>query len=96
MSVNYNDDLWHGWNGGECPVHGRSRVNWVSSDGHRGESFATNLDWMLGTNLVAFRVIKEHKEPREVWGDGSSFWENKEEADKYCSGNVGLFREVLE
>ena len=22
----YNDGKWHGWNGGECPVHPKSRV----------------------------------------------------------------------
>ena len=66
--TNYNDGLWHGWNGGECPVDPQSEVEWMSLGG--GNTVAAGaLDWSLsaGQPLVAFRVVKEYREPRELW-----------------------------
>lgn len=75
--TNYNDGKWHGWNGGECPVHVNSKIEWVwnykngdtlISSGHAGDAA------FLGTSygaVIAFRVIKEYKEPRDWWSVGS-------------------------
>ena len=27
--TSYNDGKWHGWNGGECPVHPETEVEFV-------------------------------------------------------------------
>lgn len=64
--MNYNDGKWHGWNGGECPVHPESVVECLLECGHSGEMPA---GWWTAwkTEVAAFRVIQEHKEPREWW-----------------------------
>lgn len=70
--TNYNDGKWHGWNGGECPVHPGSEIEAVYT---RSECFkgivsdvAKAFSWEDGEyslGLVAFRVVKEHREPKE-------------------------------
>lgn len=69
--TNYNDGKWHGWNGGECPVHPETVVEVACGDGlARGEAKA-HEPWGEGEGtqpIIAFRVIKEHKEPREWFG----------------------------
>lgn len=70
--VNYNDGLWHGWNGGECPVHPETVVE-VCLDNSAGiqQEEAGDANWGCDTphlaNVIAFRVIREYKEPREFW-----------------------------
>lgn len=66
--TNYNDGNWHGWNGGECPVHPDTVVEYQCYA--RGVVKASGLAWEHdGTecDIIAFRVTKEHKEPREFW-----------------------------
>jgi len=66
----YNNGLWHGWNGGECPVHHLSWVNVMLSCGTLGreDKEAKVYDWdHTSANIVAFKVTKEHKEPQEYW-----------------------------
>lgn len=72
--TNYNDGKWHGWNGGECPVHAESITDVVYDDGYMsaddkaGEKSAVRwTNGWKGRKIIAFRVIKEHKEPREFW-----------------------------
>lgn len=73
--TDYNDGKWHGWNGGECPVRPQSIVECAYSDRRRSitaaaESFAWDGEIYEcgGTDRpAAFRVVKEHKEPREFW-----------------------------
>lgn len=69
----YNDGKWHGWNGGKCPVHLESIVE-IATSGTRGgvcQDRAGTFIWSgsdyLGNPIVAFRVVKEHREPREFW-----------------------------
>jgi len=68
MAVNYNDGNWHGWNGGECPVHPETVVvvkwacNGVETNEYPAKYVGSNWD-----GVCAFRVIKEHHEPREFW-----------------------------
>lgn len=68
--TNYNDGKWHGWNGGECPVHPKSEVEAVWHDPNFGsvgirKGLAHGGAWY--NQILKFRVIKEYKEPREFW-----------------------------
>lgn len=73
--TNYNDGKWHGWNGGDCPVHPESVVDYVWFDeGDENELCGTTKgrmasDAVAWRQVVKFRVTKEHKEPREFWVD---------------------------
>lgn len=103
--TNCNDGKWHGWDGGEYPVHPESVVEAVFTG-----SFGTMKDvreaglhiWGKGTH--AFRVVKEYKEPREFWvnvyGDGETYtYTSKESADE-CADDSRTecihVREVIE
>lgn len=63
-STNYNDGKWHGWNGGECPVHPETVVKGFMSYPCHFTGQAGFMDW---SHIKQFRVIKEHREPREWW-----------------------------
>jgi hypothetical protein len=68
--TNYNDGKWYGWDGGECPVHPETMVEtvWVNGDCKKG--VASRWKWRVEGQIqymIAFRVIKEHREPREWW-----------------------------
>lgn len=64
----YNDGKWHGWNGGQCPVHPDAQIvciyngcstNYAGnypSQGCRGR----NAPW---ADIVAFRVTTPYVEP---------------------------------
>ena len=69
---NYNDGKWHGWNGGECPVHPESEIEAVYTRSERFKGIVSDVakafsweDSEYSLGLVAFRVIKEHREPKE-------------------------------
>lgn len=71
MEVNYNDGKWHGWNGGECPVHPQSvvEVQWNNERDTRKANDYGDL-WHNSDgdeHFAAFRVVKEYKDPREFW-----------------------------
>ena len=73
MTVNYNDGNWHGWNGGACPVHLRSEVEIIFlhdfGDIGKETSLAGNAAFTGNGHgdVIAFRVVKEYREPREWW-----------------------------
>ena len=106
--TDYNDGKWHGWNGGECPVHPETVVEVVTTEGS-GEGPAVAFVWdkpdYLNNWIVAFRVIKPYREPREVylneWSQ-YSFQNGKSEVKdtwSECSPDdprAVLFREVIE
>jgi hypothetical protein len=69
----YNDGSWWGWDGGECPVHPHSEVEaaFVSAtkkglihENRRAGLFVWDAPV---TRVVAFRVTKPYREPREIW-----------------------------
>jgi len=66
---NYNDGLWHGWNGSsECPAHPKTLIVCKADDGHLYSDGAAA--WLFHNyTVIAFKVIKEYKEPREYWLD---------------------------
>jgi hypothetical protein len=75
--VDYNDGKWHGWAGGECPVHPSSVVeikfiNGYANEIQEGSNGAGNFAWVsISHPIISFRVTKEYVEtpkvPREFW-----------------------------
>jgi hypothetical protein len=70
--TDYNDGKWHGWNGGECPVHPLTVVEtrYLSAPPHaprKGEEWIWSHDGNVG-DIVAFRVTKAYTEPKEYSG----------------------------
>ena len=74
----YKQDVWHGWNGGECPVHPKTEVQAIcrtrAGDWKpfiAGPRIAGQLNWgpygETAYPIIAFRVVKEYREPREWW-----------------------------
>lgn len=106
--TNYNDGKWHGHNGGECPVHPETVVEVRNLVPYIGRNVppmkASAFIWTgdnAGADIIAFRVIKEHKEPREFWisKNSTKIWTDKNQAE----ANARIYgvtlihvREVLE
>lgn len=88
---NYNDGNWHGWNGGECPVDVDTIVEgmYLRGDMPAPESPVTDraghFDWEYeaANTLIAFRVIKEHREPRAIWVLGQHNFDTEEKATAF-------------
>ena len=89
--TNYNDGNWHGWNGEECPVHPESYVQGLYlRDGKPTHDspvtdYASQFDWKRdhANTLVAFRVLKEHREPREWWAFGAHLRDTLADAETF-------------
>lgn len=75
-STNYNDGKWHLWSGEDVlpkSVHGKSTIQYVWYDENTGEVGKSEgqADWDESASrpawdqVLKFRVIKEHREPRE-------------------------------
>ena len=84
--TNYNDGKWHGWNGGECPVHPESVVEAVWHDANQ-ETTGIRKGPALGGawrgQIVKFRVVKEHREPRECWSVGKHMHDSLADAEAF-------------
>lgn len=66
--TDYNDGKWHGWNGGECPVHKKTTVDFLFatlSGDLQTNVKADDISW--DHNYGAFRVVKAYREPRRFW-----------------------------
>lgn len=102
--TDYNDGKWHGWNGGECPVHSDSLVDVVTYiGGSYCDARASTWEWNSDYSpIVAFRVVKEHKEPREFWVTKMTLFDLNGNVYGYfyqeCNEKDGQFktREVIE
>lgn len=104
--TDYNDGEWHGWNGGDCPVHPDSVVDVKFSDGEECEEEKAEVwDWESRfVKIIAFRVTKPYVEPREYWvneypsGFGGVY-NSKSDADE-CANDERIrcihVREVIE
>lgn len=95
--TDYNDGNLHGWNGGECPVHPKSRIEGLEWDlKARWTALAEDNDW--SSFKGAFRIIHVHREPRVLWVNefpDESFGElhtTREDADIDGNGNCGPHR----
>jgi len=100
--TNYNDGKWHPWDGGECPVHPLTYVEVLMADGNQDEDIADMWKWDedYGGTIVAFRVLEEHREPREYWVShltGIAYISYKEALDGGCHPEyLDHVREVLD
>lgn len=112
--TDYNDGKWHGWNGGECPVHPKSVVQIVLDEGRQptNRTLAGEFGWdhslFREGKIVAFRVTKPYREPRDFWvneydrGIMGDIHSSKKEADEYAKRTEKRFirtihlREVIE
>ena len=95
--TDYNDGNWHGWNGGECPVHPLSLVEVRFVDGDRTHFRQTDTagehvwEWTDDyDDSVVFRVVKPYVEPEVRTGE---CWACCEEGD--TPGFVGYIPEGL-
>lgn len=101
---NYNDGKWHGWNGGECPVHPETvvEVSVADTKPYIAKSPAKEWSWSdADAPIIDFRVVKEYKEPREWWvairdGEAIDIASKKSTLQGYSYGAVIHVREVIE
>lgn len=108
--TNYNDGKWIGWNGGERPVHPDTVVMAALHDEtneRRPFDGFSDVSVKAGSisdgcwqhhetyrHVIAFRVVKEHREPRELHLRMNPSW-GWVECSSQCEGAI-KFREVLE
>jgi len=98
--TDYNDGQIHGWNGGECPVHPKSRVEAREWSGVWLATEAEDCDWpsMRG----CFRVVKAYREPRVFWvnefpnNSFGDFHNTKEAADGCQTNRIACHRIVID
>lgn len=71
--TDYEEGRYYGWNGGECPVHPKTKVAAWFADGEMVEALAEVLYWS-GSEIcnipIVFHVVKKHiepVEPMEIW-----------------------------
>ena len=69
MDTDYNDGLWHGWSKETCPVNPKSIVDVVWDVGKRSANRDTRPadQFYWADNIIAFRVVKQYREPRDLW-----------------------------
>jgi len=66
-----DEDIWHPWPGGECPVEPFTDVEVLFYDGRRARTTSShNIDW---DDIVAYRVVESErdrviKEAKKVCG----------------------------
>lgn len=100
--TDYNDGKWHRWNGEGMKPAGVHDKSWVEFIWHEDRSNKLGRERMLAgwnslderpswSNVLKFRVVREHKEPREFWVDPDRCIA----VTQYHSGFI-LVREVLE
>ena len=93
--TDYNHGKIHGWNGGECPVHPETEVEYWLRDGVPETIKAEWLWWShetTGSDVIAFRVVKEYVEPKVIWvneyDEGCHIAYNTEDEAKEISPTV--------
>ena len=86
--TDYNDGKWHGWNGGECPVHPKAQINviWDDMSGQVGAQTMAAGDVNWASESIApcvFRVVKVYLGPRERWSYGAHMYDTLAEAEAF-------------
>lgn len=97
--TDYNDGKWHGWNGGECPVHPESIIWVVPVKGDKNftpEMQAKQAIWQDYNHIRALRVVKPYREPREGYIASTIFASAREAKIAYPGCNPIKVREVIE
>lgn len=92
MMTNWNDGTIHGWNGGDCPVHPETVVQYWLRDRLGGARVAGGCFWGhddVASDIIAFRVVKQYVEPKVIWAneyeDGYHTAHNTEEKAKHSA-----------
>jgi len=84
----------YGWNGGECPVHPETVVEYWTRSGRTSalRSKATYLEWEHGNSsgdIVCFQLITPYVEPKVIWvneyADGNLYAHSSENMAKMYS-----------
>ena len=92
MTEDYNSGKWIGWHGGERPVHPNTVVEYITAtdgpfrrESAYGEVEALRLSWVYDDEwiVVAFRVVKEYREPRECWAVGNHMRDSLADAEAF-------------
>lgn len=97
----YEPGQWYGWNGGECPVHPETKVSSATPNGIRPAKPARNLEWdgESVNRVVAFMIIREHREPREWWITKCNGYthphDTLEAAQTYCRCNASMNPNII-
>jgi len=95
MTPDYNDGKWHGWNGGECPVHPKTMIFALFDDKSGDTGQAQDWGWDTPVRPCAFRVVTPYREPRE--GYAVTLFQTAREAKTAHPGSTPIFvREVME
>lgn len=108
--TDYNDGKIHGWNGGTCPVHPKTEVEYWMRGGDKSRNIAKTLDWSHAKtfrcyDIIAFRVTKIHREPKTIWVNeysednrGVAYFSEEEAKEhvKYCTRIAVKYQEVIE
>ena len=104
-----NDGKWHVKGGDECPLHEKTRIEVIFEDSLKTLARWTEVDaqgmhWGADSTIICFRVIKEYKEPKELWAvktaSGFVTFDNENFAKLYSKDTPGSeimrVREVLD
>jgi hypothetical protein len=84
--TDYNDGNWHGWNGGDCPVHPKTTIKYEMRNGNVVSADAGGRAWhhtQGGSDIINFRVVKPYTEPREMWAVGKHLFDTPEDAQAF-------------
>jgi hypothetical protein len=95
----YNNGKIHGWNGGECPVHPETMVQYWMRDGGVHQSLAEYLRWRVAhlppsgmKDIIAFQVVEAYVEPKVIWvneyADGPVAFNTERSARNYAMPSV--------
>ena len=105
--MKYEENVWYVWNGESMKpssIHDKSIVEFIW---HDESTSGSGCDVMqVGWNdvdekpawrhIIKFRVIKEHKEPREFWIDLKPYGDSPVVSHAPMSGSYIHVREVIE
>ena len=98
--TDFNDGKIHGWDGGECPVHPETVVRVWLYDGTPTKKRAKFLGWSWShpdrfpeSNIIAFQVVKEHREPKTIWvneyaGGFSAIYLSEDDATRFAGSSA--------
>lgn len=93
--TDYNDGNWHGWNGGERPVHPLTLIELRTTQGVHVEDIKAGMTAWDSPPFL-FRVTKQHKEPREFWIGGGCFFDSINDANYHGVKDLIHVREVTQ
>jgi hypothetical protein len=103
--TDFNDGEIHAWNGGECPLHPKTRLEAREWNGGRWTADAEDCHWPSFKG--AFRVVTPYVEPPKPlecwmiyirgvrWATYTSLGDAQCDAERYPTARIVHMREVL-